>query len=179
MIASESDIGGILRKVKQASSILDSSHPDHERAFELLEPYRRLTSVEGVDPQRSDALLALVSSAFADAYRESGEYRTAAEWYRKSSNYRVAGGYTDLYADMVITHQLADHYEHALYCLREGRTAWSKESLYLKLIGHVFSFIYRLRKPEARREYRELKERSKDFERILLMRVRAGEEYNS
>jgi tetratricopeptide (TPR) repeat protein len=172
VIASASDIGGILRIVRQASSILDSSNPDHGRALELLEPYRLLTSVEGVETERSDALLALVSSAFADAYRERGEFGTAADWYRKSSNYRVAGGYTDLYADMVITHHLTEHYEHALHCLREGRKAWSEESLFLKIIGHGLSFIYRLRKPEARREYRELKEKSKDFERILLMRIK-------
>ncbi len=171
MPPNETASGKAIRTVFRAANVLDARKPDPPRALEILSPYLDLDPIEGVPAEKSDNLLHLICSIAGDAHREANEHALAADWYRRASEYRRDGGYINFYVDTVIEHRLETHYVHALECLRDSKEAWSNTPLPLRAIGHICSFVRRLKRPWGIKPYRELQHRAKDFDSILVSRI--------
>jgi tetratricopeptide (TPR) repeat protein len=171
MPLTESESGKAIRTVFRAANVLDARKPNPSRALEILSPYLGLEPIEGVPAEKSDNLLHLICSIAGDAHREANEYALAADWYRRASDFRRDGGYINFYVDTVIEHRLDSHYEHALACLRDSKEAWSNTPLPLRAIGHVCSFVRRLKRPWSFKPYRELQHRAKEFDSMLVSRI--------
>ncbi|MFI4859795.1 MAG: hypothetical protein ACIAXF_03835 [Phycisphaerales bacterium JB063] len=160
-----------IRTVFRAAKVLEARKPDPSRALEILTPYLGLEPIDGVPADRSDNVLHLICSVAGDAHREANQPALAADWYRRASEFRRDGGYINLYVDTVIEHRLETHYTHALACLRNSRQAWSKTPIPLRAMGHVGSFIFRIKRPWNLKPHRELQRRAKDFDTILISRI--------
>jgi hypothetical protein len=68
-----------------------------------------------------------------------GDIGTAAEWYRRAGQSWKIGGFPAIYADMVLRHRLADHYETALDCLQSNLADWQAKPLVVRIYWHVVS----------------------------------------
>jgi len=165
-----------MQVVLRCTNLLMARRPDTDKVLDMIAPYQDLEVIEGQAKARSDNLLSLICAVTADAHREAGRYVEAAHWYRRSLQFRVNGGCVDYYADMVIEHQLADHYKCALDCVRRAGLEWKRVPWELRLFGYILSFWMRLRAPWSFRPYRALRRRSRTFESQLeqLLSARAS-----
>jgi hypothetical protein len=128
-----------LEKAYEAASHLRGWRQDPRRGLAIILPYGDCVDFIDAPPLASRIVRSLVCAVIADCYREMGEVVTAAEWYRRASESRKRGGYPSLYADMVISHKLADHYENALDCLKESKANWKAKPLLVRFYWHVVS----------------------------------------
>jgi hypothetical protein len=117
------------RTLKECAWLLRAKQPDYHKVLELLEPFRECNEFTDVEPDASAVAMSLLCATFGDCYRELGEVATAANWYRRAGSYREATGFAEYYADMVVKHQLRDHYQPAFCSLRASREKNQKTSL--------------------------------------------------
>jgi hypothetical protein len=122
-----------------ASRYLQGLRMDPRRALRIIEPYAACGLLVGATPAQSLRVRSIIHAVIADCYRELGEVTAAAEWYRSASQNWKVGGFPGFYADMVITHRLADHYETALECLKVSQESWRARPLLMRLYYHVTS----------------------------------------
>jgi hypothetical protein len=135
-----------LQAAIRSSSHLSGLWPDPQKALEIIRPYAdcgEYSAGERVQPKNRDRLLravrSMVCAVTADCYRELGDVRTAAEWYRRAGQSWKVGGFPALYADMVLRHDLDDHYEVALDYLRHNLADWQSKPFLVRLYWHVAS----------------------------------------
>jgi hypothetical protein len=128
-----------LEKAYEAASHLRGWRQDPRKGLAIILPYGDCVDFVDATPLTSRKVRCLVCAVIADCYREAGEVVTAADWYRKASESWKVGGYPSLYADMVITHKLADHYENALDCLKESKANRKAKPLLTRLYYHIIS----------------------------------------
>jgi hypothetical protein len=105
----------------------------------IIEPYSRFQEFDWTTPQQSRTIRSLVCALTADCYRALDEVQTAAAWYRRAGETRKGGVDPALYADMVLSHGLADHYKTALQQLRDKETEWGSKPLLVRLYYNVIS----------------------------------------
>jgi hypothetical protein len=84
----------------------------------------------GADPQANRIICCTICAVTGDCYRLLGDVAAAADWYRRAAGHWKGGlGYPFFYADMVVQHQLTEHYQLALDCLRREQAYWRAKPL--------------------------------------------------
>ena len=94
----------------------------------ILTPYYDCTGVGDAEGEMADAARSMIFALTADAYRETGDIASAAQWYRRASKISP-GGHFQIYAHLVVKHRLDDHYPNALAALELGRKQWKQRSI--------------------------------------------------
>src|SRR5262245_27691680 len=115
-----------------ASRYLHGVRKDPGRALRIIERYAACEFVAGAGAEQALRVRSIICAVIADCYRELGDVKVAAEWYRSASQSWRVGGFPAFYADMVITHELADHYETALECLKVNDESWRSRPLLVR-----------------------------------------------
>jgi len=171
MTSTEARGGIAFRKLISAARAISGEQPDTKKAMVILAPYRDLDIIPGVEKNKSDAQLCLIAATVADCYRIDGEFRDAAAWYRRASSFRPDGGHVYFYAEMVLEHEIEDHYEEALRCFRQSTTAWRRRSIIARAAGWIWSFLVLIGKPEDFAEIRRQMRNSAAIEMALAKRL--------
>jgi hypothetical protein len=112
------DFSTAFRTLKGCERFLRARQPDYRKALQLLEPFRECHGFHDATADASALVMSLLCATFGDCYRELGEVVSAANWYRRAGGYREGTGFAEYYADMVVKHQLRDHFQVALSSLR-------------------------------------------------------------
>ncbi len=128
-----------LRAAVEASQFLIGVSHDPSRALAIIEPYAEFEGLTGGSAEQVRCSRSIVCSVVADCHKALGDYRTSANWYRRASGYLKRGGFPSEYAELVVNHELADHYENALECMRVNRDWWRSQPLLVRLHGHLVS----------------------------------------
>lgn len=123
----------------EASQFLQGISHDPSRALSIIEPYAEHEELTGGSADQIRMARSIVCAVMADCFNGLGDFQTAANWYRRASGYWMKGGYPPLYADLVIKHELVDHYQTALDCLRSNRADWQSRPLLVRLYFHIVS----------------------------------------
>ncbi|MCG3132056.1 MAG: hypothetical protein FLDDKLPJ_02866 [Phycisphaerae bacterium] len=106
-----------------------------ERVLQMSEPFVGKVELQGQKSRDStDRILSLVAAVRGDAFRELGFPREAAEAYRTAYLIKPIGGFAGFYAQVVLDHAFADHYETALAALDASAesvraTPWHRKAL--------------------------------------------------
>ena len=121
----------------QASNYLQGLNHNPSRALAIIEQFAQCKQFSGASDERTGRVRSIVCAVVADCYREMGNVEIAAEWYRSAARYWKVGGFAEYYANMVIIHELADHYETALDCLKATRADWHARPFLVRLYFNV------------------------------------------
>lgn len=105
----------------------------------IIEPYAEQDELTGGSADQIRMSRSIVCAVMADCFGELGDFRTAANWYRRASGYCKKGGFPSCYAELVIKHDLVEHFEPALDCLRSNRADWMSRPLFVRLYYHIVS----------------------------------------
>ena len=128
-----------LRAAVEASQFLVGVSHDPSRALAMIEPYADFEELTGGSPHQIQLARSIVCAVVADCQNALGDFHTAANWYRRASGYWKKGGYPAFYADLVIKHQLVEHYQTALECMRANRADWQSRPLLVRIYLHIIS----------------------------------------
>jgi hypothetical protein len=126
-----------LDAVIQASNYLQGLSHNPSQALAIIEPYTRYEHFDGASAEQTLRVRSIVCAVVADCYREMGSVEIAADWYRTASRHWKVGGFPEHYANMVLTHELVDHYETALDCLKATRADWHARPFLVRLYFNV------------------------------------------
>ena len=139
----ETEIRRAMNAIWQVMSCGADPTPEEWREIlEMLAPFREHRYLNGaVSREASNRALSLVWAATGDAYRETGDFVTAAEAYRTAGSFRPGSFYADVYAKMVLEHGLSDHYEAALVAFDEGERLHRQARAWLRLYTHILSAL--------------------------------------
>ena len=128
-----------LRVAVEASRFLVGVSRDPSRALSMIEPFSELEELTCGSAHQIQLSRSIVCAVVADCHNALGDFHTAANWYRRASGYWQKGGYPASYADLAIRHQLVDHYQTALECMRANRADWQSRPLCSRIYSHIIS----------------------------------------
>jgi hypothetical protein len=121
----------------QASKYLQGVNHNPSQALSIIEPFAECDQFIGASAEQTLRVRSIVCAVVADCYREMGSVEIAADWYRTASRHWKVGGFPEYYANMVITHGLADHYETALDCMKTTRADWHARPFWVRFYFNV------------------------------------------
>lgn len=129
-----------------ASHYLIQFRPDPRNALAVIGRYAECHDFETGDQVRAEKwdevihhLKSIICSTVADCHRGLGDVRAAAEWYRRAGENWKVGGFPPIYAELVLRHELTDHYEMALDCLRHNLADWMSRPLLTRIYWSLAS----------------------------------------
>jgi hypothetical protein len=126
--------------VCRADRHLRGFRPDPRRALEVLQSVQDDAEFSGADPQANRIIRCTICAVTGDCHRMLGDVAAAADWYRRAAGHWKGGlGYPFFYADMVMEHQLTEHYRIALECLRLEQAYWRSKPLLYRFCHHLSS----------------------------------------
>jgi hypothetical protein len=128
-----------LAEAARASQFLQGLQLNPLEALRIIEPYACCAEFTDAAEEQTRRIRSIICSVVADCHRELGDVNLAAKCYREASEYWMFGGYAPFYADMVTAHELAEHYEEALECLRFNQASWQQRPLSVRLWSHLVS----------------------------------------
>jgi hypothetical protein len=137
----------------RADGYLRGFRPDPRRALQIVQSVPK--EFGGADLQAARIALGALCAVTGDCYRMLGDVATAADWYRRAAGHWQGGlGYPFLYADLVVQHQLAGHYQIALDCLRSEEAYWRSKPL-LSRLSHSLRGLWWLYPSGWKQRWRE------------------------
>ena len=128
-----------LRMAVEANKFLQGVSHDPMRALAIIEPYADRDDLTGGSAEQVQKSRSIVCGVMGDCYQELGDFHTSANWYRRASGYSKVGGFPLCYAELVVKHELTEHYEDVLDCLRSTRKDWKSRPLKDRLYYHFVS----------------------------------------
>lgn len=158
-----------LDEAVRASQYLQGPRFDPQEALRIIEPYADCEEFLGAAKEQTQRVRSILCSVVADCHRELGDVNLAAKKYREASEHWMFGGYAPYYADMVIEHELAEHYQKALECLKFNKESWRQRPLSVRLWSHFVSRWW-LYPSEWRVQFRERRRMARLEELIKEMR---------
>lgn len=127
--------------LRQCERMSRPGHADYDGILKLLEPYRSCRGFPNIDANSSAGVLSLICATTADCYRELGDIALAASWYQRAGSHREGTGFSEYYAEMVVTHRMKDHYRTAMNSLHAGKSRWRQRPLFTRIYYNVVSMI--------------------------------------
>ena len=128
-----------LRTVMAAADLLKEGAADPDRALQLLKPLEACDNFPSVSAQHSTVMMSAIWASFGDCHRLLDQPREAAECYRRAFTYSPLTGFSEFYADLVMTHCIKDHYQTALKALNAAEEAWDRNTWWVRLKYNLIS----------------------------------------
>jgi hypothetical protein len=128
-----------MKSVLEASRNLAWWRNRPAKALEIITPFHNLAMPAGVDRGKYEIVMGLVMAVTGDCCFAMKEPLKAAQWYQRATQYRKGGPFAPRYADLVLRHDLSDHYQSSLECLEASRASWSRQPLWVKILSHLLS----------------------------------------
>lgn len=128
-----------LRAIRRCARTIDWGRKNPVKGLEIIAPFHSCTTFPDLSPESSRKTLSLVCAVTADCHRELGDHLTAADWYRRAAHYYEGGGFPYFYAELVLSHNLAEHYQTALDCVTFSQSEWHQHQWALRMLAHLVS----------------------------------------
>lgn len=162
----------VLQAVQECGKLFLKKPPDVVGARDLIEPYADCTSFssrrEPKHLQHDATMRQMVLMALGDIAYYENKPNESAEYYRRA--FELDGRYliADMYARVVVEHDLADHYASAAEAVHQAQVHSRQSSFLLHVFGYVYWFLfYVIPHPRLWREYR----RGLKFQREVVRRT--------
>lgn len=123
-----------------AHDLIESGRCTGDDVLEITKPFFNCTYVEGVSDHFQRDSIGLLFALTGDGYRVAKRFDESANWYKKASEFTCCHG--EIYAFMVLSNELKEHYATALGVLDRYNDESKKREIMSRAINYVLGLVH-------------------------------------